>query len=454
MGIEIFEIVIFLRNGGVRMADSSSRGKSFLLKELGTLQSENIIDAVTAERIAEYYSADTSGFGCRAARSYFLLALAVVGALLIGGGVILLFAYNWNMLPKYGRVAASFIPWFISVLLGVYVIVWHKDARYREFAAVFSSSSYAVLIALISQIYNINGSLDSFAKLLLFFSLPLVYIFRSRILSALYCAGLFALNTNVYFETNSDYILKFVYLAAIVPFFYRELFSQKGSGGMLFCTATFIPITAFMLMGDFFINIPMAASLLIAAGMAFGKRSVPRVCSVWTGVGWIIFTVYLLFLSYSAGTCDLSGAGSFSQGAFLAHYFWLIPFVLLIPAAIRLGGLSRKLLVLGLPFLTVMSRFSVIPVYLRFPIVNFYFIFVGFYNLTDGLKSRNMSVINMGVIQLILFISAKFYDSDMSILWKGTAFIAAGVLLVMLNIFLSRMFAKEDAKGSAGRVGS
>ncbi|MEG2020101.1 MAG: hypothetical protein RRZ70_06480, partial [Synergistaceae bacterium] len=67
------------------MADRFSHSKSFLLKELDTLRAENIIDAVTAEKISEYYSADASRFGHRAARSYFLFALAVIGALLVGG---------------------------------------------------------------------------------------------------------------------------------------------------------------------------------------------------------------------------------------------------------------------------------------------------------------------------------------------------------------------------------
>ena len=59
-----------------------------------------------------------------------------------------------------------------------------------------------------------------------------------------------------------------------------------------------------------------------------------------------------------------------------------------------------------------------------------------------------MGDINVGAVQLIIFIMAKFYDANLSILGRAVVFITAGVLIIGLNVFLSRRFANNDAEES------
>ena len=60
----------------------------WLLGELPKLEAEGVIDATAAERLRAHYAEKTSGSGRRLVVAIF----AVFGALLIGGGVILLLA--------------------------------------------------------------------------------------------------------------------------------------------------------------------------------------------------------------------------------------------------------------------------------------------------------------------------------------------------------------------------
>ena len=428
----------------------SVRRRCFLLEELETLQSEKIIDAATAGKISEYYSLETANLYRKGVRSYFLLALVLIGSLLISAGVILLFAYNWDMLPKHLRVGLSFVPFVFSVLFGSYTIAKDKDIRFREFAALFSSASFAVLVALISQIYNINGSAADFAKLLLLFSLPIVYIFKSHSLSVLYCLGLFALNTNIRYETDYSYLLKLLYLAAIIPYIFRAAFDGKDLRGIWMSAATVLPLVVFAVMSDFAVNLPLIISLLIAGSIICKDKGIFTVSSVWYGVGWISFTLYMLFVCQSQRAWDAITAADFvsANAPFIYRLLWLLPVVLIIFAGRAVKSPLQKAVILGLPFLTIAGFFDLLPPRTLFWAANGYFVFVGFHNLIEGLKTKKMGDINVGAVQLIIFIMAKFYDANLSILGRAVVFITAGVLIIGLNVFLSRRFANNDAEES------
>ncbi len=428
----------------------SVRRRCFLLEELETLQSEKIIDAATAGKISEYYSLETANLYRKGVRSYFLLALVLIGSLLISAGVVLLFAYNWDMLPKYQRIGLSFVPFVLSVFFGAYTLAKDKDIRFREFAALFSSASFAVLIALISHIYNINGSIADFAKLLLLFSLPIVYIFKSHSLAVLYCLGLFALNTNIRYETDYSYLLKLIYLAAIIPYICRAALNEKDSRGVLMSAATVLPLVVFAVMGDFAVNLPLIISLLIAGGIIYKNKEFSAVYSVWYGAGWISFTIYMLFVCQSQRAWEAIAAADFvsSNAPVVYNWLWLLPIVLILFAVRYLKSPFHKAVILGLPFLTMAGFFDLLPARLLFWAANWYLIFVGFHNLIEGLKTKKMTDINVGIVQLTLFITAKFYDADLSILGRAVVFITAGVVIIALNIFLSRRFANNDAEES------
>ena len=104
---------------------------------------------------------------------------------------------------------------------------------------------YAALEGNFGANISIEQFTRDFAKLLLLFSLPIVYIFKSHSLAVLYCLGLFALNTNIRYETDYSYLLKLIYLAAIIPYICRAALNEKDSRGVLMSAATVLPLVVF-----------------------------------------------------------------------------------------------------------------------------------------------------------------------------------------------------------------
>ncbi len=77
----------------------SNRSIRWLLAELPGLVSDGVLDEESADRLRKRYPEPSSLSGSRLA----VIVCAVFGALLIGSGVILLLAHNWEHLGRPAR---------------------------------------------------------------------------------------------------------------------------------------------------------------------------------------------------------------------------------------------------------------------------------------------------------------------------------------------------------------
>ena len=66
------------------------RERNWLLGELPTWVADGVVDAAASERLRQRYAAQVSG------RSWGMIVCGVLGALLVGAGVILVLAHNWD----------------------------------------------------------------------------------------------------------------------------------------------------------------------------------------------------------------------------------------------------------------------------------------------------------------------------------------------------------------------
>lgn len=128
----------------------------WLLDELPRLREREIIPAETETALRAHYSARLSEPG----RNYFLLALGILGLALIAGGIILIFNYNWDMLSEAEQTAVSFLPLALGLAVSFYTLLRGKSQLWREASAILTSAGGAVAVALLSQIYQLNGSLS------------------------------------------------------------------------------------------------------------------------------------------------------------------------------------------------------------------------------------------------------------------------------------------------------
>src|SRR3954471_21544009 len=128
----------------MRAADRS--GIRWLLAELPELVTTGVLSQESADALRRHYSTETPG---EPRRIGFILS-AILGSLLIGAGVVLLVAHNWDFLSRPVRCAIALAPLVLSHALGIFVLLRrNKSAAWREAAALLNVAAIGTAMALI-----------------------------------------------------------------------------------------------------------------------------------------------------------------------------------------------------------------------------------------------------------------------------------------------------------------
>lgn len=433
----------------------------WLSGELTELCGTGVIDEAIRRKILENYSpgsletevraqpqphipekpGEAQSFSKSGEQNYFMLVLVLLGALLVGGGVVMLFAYNWESLSRIQRISVAFISVLIGATSGVYTIVNDKDARWQEFSAFMTATGFAVMTAVISQMYNIDVTMIEFCQLVMAVSLPLVYIFRSQLLSGIYCLGLFA------FYGYSDYERYYglCYLAGIAPFILYYLFfvKQRGFRTVSMRYISFLPMLFLVFFNYVVLNFSVIASMLYAVGLHYKDSGERGWKNPWLSVGWILLTV-LLVLSVSTSRFFLwwPTFPNWDEHS-LGIVFWVFLFALYIYISGSRLTLLKLVVILSPLFHLLclgMANYSMFIL-----ITNLYFFLVSVAALAYGIKTRGLFEVNVGMFQLFLLIMMRFFDYRISILLRSFAFIITGMAFIAANIYLSHRLKKEKS---------
>ena len=121
---------------------------SKLIKELGSLENEGVIDKETALKIATFLESNKPSSSSR-----LLLAFGILGALLLGSGIVLLMAHNWDSMPRTLKSIFAFLPLLVGQAACLHILIKKpSDKIKREISSTFLIFGVAISIALISQI--------------------------------------------------------------------------------------------------------------------------------------------------------------------------------------------------------------------------------------------------------------------------------------------------------------
>lgn len=427
--------------------DRQYQAMRWLLKELPTLRRKQLIDGQTHDTLKSYYEGELAA--APSVQKYLMLVLVGIGACMIAGGIISLLAHNWDMLPKMTRIAAAFIPLAAGTACGVYTIVRNKDERWKECSAVLTAAGVACFTALISQIYHIDGTLRDFMMLVLLVTLPLLYIFRSYCYAALYCFGLFMLEPYHFDPVN------LAYLGGILPFLFCHLFLDYNSRRAVFARYLTLPLLVFVLLNDVSVlmGLLVIASTLCIGGLIYSRRNVDFFRNPWLFTGWSVLTVILLIGSYSGKIWDCFS----STRNFVPDMVLILPILFCGLAAALLFCTARRdgKRVLEYPeLLVVAASFLLLPGTALFGeffmkwLCNLYLLILGITLTATGVRRRSFLFFNAGILQIIALAVCRFFDSDFSMLVRGTAFILLGIAFIAANMVIGRVF-KNRAGGEA-----
>ena len=435
---------------------SEKKHVQWLLNELPGLRERGLIPAETETALRSYYGPKLEG-----GRNYFLLALGILGLALIAGGIVLIFNYNWDMLSQAEQTEISFLPLALGAGISIFTLIRGKSQLWREASAILTAVGGAVAVALLSQIYQLNGSLSDYMTLVLLTSLPLIFIFDSAGLAALYAFGMFPL-IDIYFTPPPEWLHLLILLGIAVWLILHlrkqsacRVYARYLSLAVLLYTAIqysgrgCAPLMLFTIAGLF---------LLLGCKLQDEEETFWR--NPWFPAAFVLLTVML------------------AVGSEADHLLRTGPEYRRVLGGGRTPDLNEQLIrfwgveslfLIGLVWETIRNFMAkkrdvfriVIPLLMLFVLGCFVFrsareswivcrvgmnCFMGALGISlicAGARSGSLLQFNEGMLLCAVLFVLRFLSADIGLIVRGIGMIAAGLVVIGANVYLSKKNRRE-----------
>lgn len=416
---------------------------AWLYRQLPELVAKEIIPAESAERLKQHYGPVEGSTGTRT----FLLVFGVIGALLIGLGIILILAHNWAQLTRLNRLIISLGLLVLTQIISGWVLWYKRDGViWREAAATLQMLMIGAALALVGQTYHLVEDVDSFLLVWMLLSLPLIYLLNSGATAVLCVIGITNWASGGYFDVSKQFV--WVLLGGIGPYYYRLLKNSRS-------TNTFA-ILSWVLLICFY----------ICFAAAFSDRL--------ERMGYLIYSA-LFALTYLTDKLWFAGQGQSGRLPFTAVGVagsLIITFILTFnhvwryiidrdryPATDGAYGLTVVLLVLVAAGIAKLAkerqdwRFALLPYIIALAyivrsvdssqlgalvIMNGCMLGLSISIIIAGVRRRRIGVVNLGMVSIAALIMARFLDVDVSFIVRGVVFVLIGICFLVANVVLVR----------------
>ena len=428
-----------------------------LINQINELKEAGVITPETALDINNYYESKQGESSSR-----IMVVFSVLGSLLVGLGLILLFAHNWDLMGKTSKTIIAIAPLLITQVIGGYVILKKSESLgWREGIGSLIFICIGLSISLVGQIYNISGDLPEFIRTWMLLALPLLFLLRSSIVSFLITGGItwYVLIEKTFFRIFSirywdNYQFEFEELIPIGIFlsimmmiigFFQNLFKKEPDSNYITIASWIIPsalaigLMAFENRNDevLFLSYFMLFTLFIWFGKSNQWISRPILRNGFKFFGPLGALFMLFIASFEDLNDDLM---DFDFDQFGLEWFSLI--VILIPFVILLFKERTHFKTLAQDPLNVAFA-SVIPLFLFSPssilttiIINGLILVVGLHKTIGGLKKNLLGKLNLGLLIITVLVICRFFDRDMSFIVKGIIFLSLGSGFLMSNLWI------------------
>ncbi|MRX27216.1 DUF2157 domain-containing protein [Kangiella sp. HZ709] len=438
----------------------SVKKSRWLQSELVDWSSQGLISQQQSDEIQAYYRIEQSQ-DSTSNTSWTTGILVALGALLIGGGVIMLFAHNWEVLGKAARTFLSFLPLVIAQSLCLYTYRQRfTSVAWREASAGLTFMAIAASISLIGQTYHIYGDLERFVITWFALGLPLAYLMRSNLVLILLTALVVWLCT---FQGDPYWLLFIAFVPLWIDFYHNQ---RNGTFYWSTWLATFgfalsimlsavyrdsplslYPIISLLLMAVAFYG--LGKSIFGLTEMGFWRN--PLASTGALGIG-----SFSLILSYGDSwvwgysRLDLAYGFSFYLDALLIFVAFGIITWVLIRYWSRLYWYQRLLMLVSISAVFAILHFaqSYSSYSLLIIAMNLFILCTSTLIIIRAVELNRALLLNAGLIWMSCLILIRFFDSDIGILIKAFAFILIGSGFIAVNIWFSRQHNKSTLQNS------
>jgi uncharacterized membrane protein len=428
----------------------------WLLTEIDLWLNEGLIATDQAKNIKRRYQVSEQG------PAWGRIIFFSIGAVLFGLGVILLFAYNWEKMHKFAKLAVIVLALLTAHGTGFWLR--QPAGRYRtagEGLHLTGTMLFGAGIWLVAQIYHIDEHYPNAFFIWGFGAMTMAWALPSISHAILATVLLVLWNGFEAFDFKNPHLLSpFIILGCLMPlaWVYRSRVLIATSIGTFMLMLAFSVATV---SGDLvFLLIFLSACILIAAGLLVRRKGdFPSCGPVFSFIGYSVYLVTLFVLSFY----------HHGKGLFTIHFDKL-------PVAIYFFSFSTAAIGLLIwAFWPVVQRQSYTPagfridyyaVLVTLPLVvlntlgvlvlkgwagavvfNIIFLFHSIMLIITGCKKLDIKSTTAGCL-LVAFISiARYTDLFVSLLARSSVFLLMGAALFAVGLYYSRT--KKQLRESA-----
>ncbi len=430
--------------------------------ELPKLVGQGFVTDENAEKIRAHYQQEVAAKG---GINIVLGIFAVIGAICIGLGVILFFAFGWDNFSRLTKTFLAFMPLLISLALVSWAILTQKKSFVvREGFSVFNILSVGAAIALISQIYHVPGEFDRFLLTWMLLSVPLVYLLSSTLAAVSYLIGVSFWAANAQ-NLGGNAILFWPLAGAVIPYFWKHLSTDRFSMSSLWLSFAIcvslsvgmgvslekvVPGLWAIVYSAFFAALYLAGKLWFDDGEGFWQRPFRNYGMAGLVVLSYIFTFKWVWADVGWRYCR-AGWGFQTDAGYIDYLIVAILFVTALIFLVRAVTQKRFF----------ESAFGVIPViatlcysiasssgneYISSGIFSAYLFFLGGLCIYFGVREIRLDLTNCGILISGVVLLTRFLDTSLGILERSLVFMIIGAAFILTNMFLSKKVKKEAVK--------
>jgi uncharacterized membrane protein len=425
-----------------------------LPKDLQELLNANVITADVAGDIQNYYQNKKN-----LPSEKFNGVLGILGALLVGSGIVLLVAHNWDEMTRSLQTVFAFLPMVLGQGLCIFTLLRKRiNTAWRESSSVILFFGVASCIALVSQMYHISGSLPDFILRWLLLTAPLVYIMKSSLSSLLVIAGatwyVLLVGYNDIFSSRQPDIpyYYFLFLLFIVPHYYKYLKTNRESNFFHLHNWSLVVSTT-MALGAFagktddvfqwiFIGYCALFSIFYLLGESIYFTENRLFANPFLIAGVLGTVTIFLFWSYDNLWNELTETGSIELTNISKSFFIYLSIILLavhvyllVKSKKRHGIVNDPVALSLYVFALAVLAFSNLSS-IGLLLINVWILIMGMYYIRKGTARDHLGILNFGLVIIAALALFRFFDDSIPFIWRGLFFVATGIGFFIANYLL------------------
>ena len=369
---------------------------------------EKVINQAQAKRML----ADVKAYKKESSSNKFIAAISTIGAILLGIGAILFIASNWQELSSILKTIILVGSTAIAYYIG-YIFKYQKQNLPKVGASLLFLGAllFGATVILVSQIYNLNANNHVLVLIWLIGILPLVYALGSASIAGL-ASLLFYLWVGLFFSMENEWwFFGFLGRFTIILFIAASIMIFA-FGGLHYLLPQFKQIARTYRIAS--LKVLMICLFLLTFDW-FSKLDSYR--SEWFNgvqdqilVGLVIFSVVAIMITVINWFFNKSQSLSNYEGPISLGIIGLILIFFFYPSDTSIYVLIFNLL---------------------FAVITLLFLYLGYYR-------EDITLVNLGMFWLSIFLIAKYFDWFWDLLERSTFFLIGGIILILGSIVLEK----------------